>query len=67
MNPTTLAENKKVVKDGSAVVGNARKEIEEKTGKSVLTGKTASNFTNLLVNIITANLQNVKDDENEKS
>lgn len=32
-------ENKKVAKEGGSVAGNARKDIEKKTGKKVITGK----------------------------
>ncbi|MDD2566003.1 MAG: Bro-N domain-containing protein [Candidatus Gracilibacteria bacterium] len=38
-NPKGLEQNKKVAKKGGEVAGNARKEIERKTGKSVISGK----------------------------
>ncbi|MFI3326653.1 MAG: Bro-N domain-containing protein [Clostridia bacterium] len=62
-NPSTFAENKKIAKDGGTVAGNARKEIEERTGNPVLTDKTATDFTSLISDIITANLSGGKDDE----
>ncbi|MFI3255638.1 Bro-N domain-containing protein [Chakrabartyella piscis] len=62
-NPTTFAENKRVAKDGGTVAGNARKEIEERTGKPVLTDKAAADFTGLISDIITANLSSGEDDE----
>jgi DNA-damage-inducible protein D len=34
-----LLENAKVSKEGGAVAKNARKELESKTGKSVVTGE----------------------------
>ena len=34
--PKTLSENKKIAKQGGTIAGNTRKEIEEKTGKSVI-------------------------------
>src|SRR3990172_1220495 len=38
--PVGLIQNKKVAKEGGAIAGNARKEIESKTGKKITTGKT---------------------------
>jgi hypothetical protein len=35
-NPIGFIENKKVAKQGGEVAGNARKELEEKTGKKVV-------------------------------
>lgn len=37
--PKNLDENRKVAREGGNVAGNARKDIEEKTGKRVITGK----------------------------
>lgn len=42
--PKTFPENKKVAKDGGTVAGNARKEIESKTGKKVITPKNAKHM-----------------------
>lgn len=39
--PKNLPENKKVAREGGTVAGNARKEIELKTGKKVITQKNA--------------------------
>ena len=36
-NPKGFIENKKVAKQGGAIAGNARKELEEKTGEKVVT------------------------------
>jgi hypothetical protein len=35
-NPKTFADNKKIANQGGTIAGNTRKEIEEKTGKSVI-------------------------------
>ena len=40
-SPKGLTENIKVARKGAAVAGNARREIEEKTGKPAITGKNA--------------------------
>lgn len=37
--PKTFAENKTIAKQGGTIAGNTRKEIEEKTGKKVVTPK----------------------------
>ncbi len=39
--PKNFRENKRVAREGGTVAGNARKEIESKTGKKVITGKNA--------------------------
>ena len=41
-NPHGLEENRIVAKQGGAVAGNARKEIESKTGRPVVTAENAS-------------------------
>lgn len=43
-NPTDFEEHKKVAKQGGEIAGNARKEIEEKTGKKIVTAKNAHNL-----------------------
>lgn len=35
----TFEENKTIAKEGGTIAGNTRKEIEEKTGKKVVTNK----------------------------
>ena len=39
--PKNLDENKNVAREGGSVAGNARKDIESKTGRKVVTGKNA--------------------------
>lgn len=51
LNPQGLEENKKVAKDGGAVAGNARKDIEAKTGKPVITKKNSIDFSQLLEDV----------------
>lgn len=63
VNPKTFEENKKVAKDGGSVAGNARKEIEEKTGKPVLNDKTAVDFKDLISDIIVDNLSKKESNE----
>ena len=40
-NPKTFKESKTIAKQGGTIAGNTRKEIEEKTGKGVITSKNA--------------------------
>ncbi len=39
--PRDFNENKKVAREGGAIAGNARQQIEDKTGKKVVSGKNA--------------------------
>ena len=39
--PKTFADNKKIAKQGGTIAGNTRKEIEEKTGKKIVTAASA--------------------------
>ena len=39
--PDTFAENKRIARQGGTIAGNTRKEIEEKTGKNVVTSTSA--------------------------
>jgi hypothetical protein len=55
--PETFEENRKIAKEGGSIAGNARKAIEKRTGKPVITSKKAVDFSQ----IITGALEN-KDD-----
>lgn len=59
-NPQGLKENKEVAKQGGGIAGNARKEIEAKTGKPVITPKNAIDFANLIENVT-----KIKNNEND--
>ncbi|WP_331344123.1 BRO family protein [Cellvibrio sp. UBA7661] len=48
LEPQNFAENKQVAHQGGEVAGNARKDIESKTGKKVVTSKTASQLSQSL-------------------
>ena len=51
-NPKGWEENKKVAKEGGSVAGNARKEIEQKTGKPVITSKNAADLSRLIEDVV---------------
>lgn len=69
-NPQGLEENKKVAREGGNIAGNARKEIEQKTGKPVITSKNAVDLSRLIEDVVKEPLdkkQDKKDDtDNEK-
>ncbi len=58
--PETFEENRTVAKRGGKIAGNARKELEEEIGGSVITSKNASELNSVVVNI----LDSFNDDEN---
>lgn len=49
--PENFEESKDIAKEGGTIAGNARKQIEEKTGKKVITGKNARDFLNTSTSI----------------
>ena len=51
-NPQGLSENREVAKEGGAVAGNARKDIEQRTGKSVITSQNAKQLTTVVTGMI---------------
>ena len=53
-NPNGLEENRVVAKKGGKVAGNARKEIEEQTGKPVITSDNAQALNDVVVGTIEA-------------
>ena len=62
-NPYGLEENKKVARRGGNIAGNARKEIEQDTGNSVITSKNSLDFKKLIDNV--TNNINVEDKDND--
>ena len=58
-NPQGLEENKKVAKRGGSIAGNARKEIEQETGKAVITSNNALDFASLIAEV--SELKEAKD------
>ena len=63
MHPQGLEENKKVAKDGGSIAGNARREIEEKTGQPVITSKNSIDFGRLISDIIKSAEEDEKNNE----
>ena len=50
--PKTFAQNKEVARQGGSVAGNARKEIESKTGRPVISKKTAPELNEIVSGLI---------------
>ncbi len=44
-NPISFNDNKRIARQGGIIAGNTRREIEEKTGKKVVTGKNAKKLS----------------------
>ncbi|MCR4705924.1 MAG: hypothetical protein K5641_07660 [Lachnospiraceae bacterium] len=51
-NPIGLDANRKVAREGGTIAGNARKEIEGRTGKPVITSQNAKQLQNLVTGMI---------------
>ena len=51
-NPEGLEENRMVSRQGGKIAGNARKEIEEQTGRSVITSKNAKQLNGVVTELI---------------
>lgn len=60
-NPEGLEENRDTAKQGGSVAGNARKEIEEKTGKSVISSENAESM--LMGSVVTEMIEKFSDDK----
>lgn len=52
IEPKNFDKNREVAIKGGSIAGNARKEIENTTGKSVLTEKSAVDFTRVIEGVI---------------
>ena len=51
-NPPGLDENKQVAQDGGSIAGDARKSIEARTGKPVITSKNAIDLGRLISDVV---------------
>lgn len=51
-NPQGLEENKQVAQDGGSIAGDARKSIEARTGKPVITSKNAIDLGRLIGDVV---------------
>lgn len=51
-NPQGLTQNQAVAREGGSITGNARKEIEARTGKPVITSDNAAKLHTVVTNLI---------------
>ena len=51
-NPQGLEENKQIAQDGGSIAGDARKSIEDRTGKPVITSKNAIDLGRLISDVV---------------
>ena len=51
-NPKGLEENKQVAKKSGSVAGNTRKEIEQETGRPVITSKNAMDLSRFIEDVV---------------
>ena len=65
--PQTFNENRDVARSGGEVAGNARRDIENRTGKPVITAKNAVDFSSLLGSVIESAAGNEDDGDNSGS
>ena len=52
VKPATFSENQKVAQKGGSIAGNTRKEIEDTTGKPVITSQNAKDFRQLITDSV---------------
>ena len=62
-NPTTFEENRNVAKKGGEVAGQARENIEKRTGKSVITSKNAAELNTVVTNLIEGIAEDADDEK----
>ena len=63
-NPQGLTQNQSVAREGGGIVGNARKEIEARTGQPVITSNNAAKLNTVVTNLIEDMVDRAeKDDE----
>jgi hypothetical protein len=60
-NPQGLQENKKTAREGGSVAGNARKDIEKRTGRPVISSSNMKQLGNVVSGLMTETMGN---DEN---
>lgn len=63
-DPQTFSENKEVAKSGGEVAGNARRDIEMRTGKSVITSKNAAQLNSVVTDLL-EEIANASENGNE--
>ncbi len=65
-NPQGFQENKNIAQRGGRVARNARKEIEQETGKPVITPKNAKEIPNILGDVVKNISEDIENKDKEK-
>ncbi|MBQ8973209.1 MAG: Bro-N domain-containing protein [Clostridia bacterium] len=65
-NPQGLSQNQVVAREGGSIAGNARKEIEARTGQPVITSKNAAKLNFVVTNLI-ENVADQTEDDSDQS
>lgn len=60
--PETFEANRNVAKRGGTIAGNARRELEQELGESVITSKNAAQFNEVVTNMIEGVVSAEEDD-----
>lgn len=61
--PASFDENIKIAKRGGTVAGNARKEIEQETGKPVITSQNATELNKVVTDLIEGVAENAEEEK----
>lgn len=64
--PVTFSENRQVAQTGGAIAGNTRREIEEKTGKPVISPENAVQLNRVVTDMIEGIAEIVPDEKADK-
>ena len=64
--PVTFSENRQVAQTGGAIAGNTRREIEEKTGKPVISPENAAQLNRVVTDMIEGIAEIVPDEKADK-
>lgn len=64
--PVTFSENRQVAQTGGAIAGNTRREIEEKTGKPVISPENAVQLNRVVTDMIEGITEIVPDEKADK-
>ena len=62
-NPQGLQENKKTAREGGSVAGNARKDIEKRTGRPVISSSNMKQLGNVVSGLMTKPIENEENND----
>lgn len=65
--PATFTENRQIDQTGGSIAGNTRREIEEQTGKSIISPKNASQLNLVVTDMLEGIAEIVPDGKEDKN